>query len=61
MFPCLEQIEYYSNTDFKALHLRRLRGSWVRLCSKNNCDALCDLVPFVQFKTWKAPLEECYF
>ena len=25
-------------------------------------DALCDLVPFVQFlKKWETPMEECYF
>ena len=56
MFPCLEQIEYYNNIDFKAHHLRRSRGSWVRLFSKNNCDALCDLVPFVQFKNMESTL-----
>ena len=27
----------------------------------NNCDALCDLVPFSQFKKLEKPTMECYF
>ena len=41
---------------------RRYVKSKPKIKQKNVCDALHDLVPFVPFlKTWKTPMEECYF
>ena len=37
-----------------------LHESYVH-CHKHICDVLRNLVPFVQLKTWKTPMVECYF